>query len=172
LCLDQSVFTATLKYKSKFRKRNIMTNSFMHPAAVFIGIALSSGALARPERPPPLLPLAAEPAPRLTVHPPVPEALARGVVILQFSIEHLRVMPVFGAKAVDVSPHLGHLHITVDDWPGTWAHTSGDPLILVGLTPGSHKIRMELADPNHKILGGETVTVSVPDTRAATPHGH
>lgn len=123
-------------------------------------------------RPAAVVPLDAEPAPKLIAYPPLPDALARGVVIIQFRTENLRVLPVFGKNAVDVSPHLGHVHVTVDDWPGTWAHTSTDPLILVGLKPGTHTILMEIADPNHKILGSDTVTVTVPDIKAAKPHAH
>jgi hypothetical protein len=134
--------------------------------------AFCSLALAQADRPSAVIPVAAEPAAKLIVYPPLPDALARGVVIVQFRTENLRILPVFGSKAVDVSPHLGHIHVTVDDWHGTWAHTSGDPVILVGLTPGQHKILLELADPNHKILTGETVNVTVPDTKAAKPHGH
>lgn len=123
-------------------------------------------------RPAAVIPLASEPAPKLIAYPPLPDALARGVAIIQFRTENLRVLPVFGKDAVDVSPHLGHVHVTVDDWPGTWAHTSTDPLILVGLKPGAHKILLEIADPNHKILGSDTVTFTVPDTKAAKAHAH
>lgn len=119
-------------------------------------------ALAQAGNPPPVLPLAAEQAPRLTVYPPIADALARGVVILQFRTENQRTLPIFGAKAAEVSPHIGHLHVTVDQGPGTWAHTSEDPIIIVGLPPGVHKIRLEMADPTHKILGGETIEVLVP----------
>jgi hypothetical protein len=45
-------------------------------------------------------------------------------------------------------------------------------VIVVGLPPGPHKIKLELADPNHKILSGETVTVTVPDTKGGKPHDH
>jgi hypothetical protein len=131
------------------------------------------GADAAPsQRPPAVIPLAAEPPPRLTVFAPLPEALARGVAIIEFRTEHLRVLPVFGQSAVAVSPHLGHVHVTVDDWHGTWAHTSADPVILVGLTPGPHKVLLEMADPSHKILGGETVVFTVPELKAAAPGAH
>lgn len=136
------------------------------------GTILSSSAFAQADQPPPVIPLASEAPAKLIVYPPQPEALARGVVIIQFRTENLRIMPVFGSKAVDVSPHLGHMHVTVDDWHGTWAHTSGDPVILVGLTPGQHKILLELADPNHKILTSQTVNITVPDTRTGKSHQH
>ena len=71
----------------------------------------------------------------------------------------------FGKVAGDVSPRLGHLHVTVDDWKGTWAHTSEDPIILVGLTPGPHKVLLEIADPNHTVLTRTTVSFSVPEVK-------
>jgi hypothetical protein len=150
----------------------IMRTSVKHFFAGVISSVLCSMALAQADRPPALLPLASEPVAKLVVYPPQPDALARGVAIVQFRVENLRVMPIFGPKAVDISPHLGHMHVTVDDWHGTWAHTSGDPVIIVGLAPGAHKILLELADPNHKILTGETVNVTVPDTKGGKSHDH
>ncbi|CAG9182928.1 DUF6130 family protein [Cupriavidus pampae] len=123
------------------------------------------------EQPPAILPLASEPSPRLVPYAPLPEPLARGVVIVQFRTEHFRVMPVFGKTASEVSPRIGHLHVTVDDGPATWAHTSEDPIIVVGLPAGPHRVKLELADPTHKILATELVTVTVPDVKAA-PHRH
>lgn len=121
---------------------------------------------------PAVLPQESEPAPKLIAYPPIPEALARGVVIIQFRTENMRVMPVFGKKAVEVSPHLGHLHVTVDNWQGTWAHTSADPIIVVGLTPGSHKILLEIADPSHKVLTSDTVNFTVPQQKEEKAHMH
>ena len=140
--------------------------------AIAFGLALSSGALGQAARPPAILPVASEQEPKLIVYPPHPDALARGVIIIQFQTENLRIMPVFGAKAAEVSPHLGHMHVTLDDGPGTWAHTSNDPVIINGLPPGTHKILMELADPNHKILTAETVNVTVPETKGGMHHDH
>jgi len=143
-----------------------MQTSIKHLLAITLGLTLGANALAQVDHPLAILPLASEPDAKLVVYPPQPGALARGVVILQFRTENLRVLPVFGAKAIEDSPRIGHLHITVDDRPGTWAHTSNDPVIIAGLPPGTHKIQMELADPNHKVIGGETVSVTVPDTRS------
>ena len=58
-----------------------------------------------------------EPAPKLIVDPPLPEGLALGVVWIQYRVENLRIVPVFGEGAAKVSPRVGHLHITVDDLP-------------------------------------------------------
>src|SRR6476646_5422616 len=58
-----------------------------------------------------------EPAPKLIVDPPLPEGLAQGVFWAQYRVENVRIVPVFGAAALQVSPRIGHLHITVDELP-------------------------------------------------------
>lgn len=117
------------------------------------------------DSPPAILPLESETAPTLIAYPPLAEPLARGVVIIQYRAVHARIMPVFGKAAADISPRLGHLHVTVDDWKGTWAHTSEDPIILVGLTPGTHKVLLEVAAPTHNILTSTTVSFVVPEKK-------
>lgn len=152
-----------------------MSRPFQQLALAAAGLTLcvaAWGQAGSQAAPPAVIPVASEPAARLIPYPPHADALARGVVIVQFRTENFRVIPVFGANAVDVSPRIGHLHVTVDDWPGTWAHTSPDPLIVVGLKPGEHKIRLELADPSHKILATETVLVTVPAIGGARAHSH
>jgi len=110
-----------------------------------------------------LFPLANEPAPKLFVSPPLPGPLARGAVLIQYRLENFRVLPVIGESALNVSPRAGHLHVNVDDLPWVWADTSGTNTIVVnGLPPGEHKVRIELADPTHRIYTGETVTFTVP----------
>lgn len=147
-------------------------------AAALAAVQMTAVAQTAPDtiRPPAVLPLEAEPAPRIVAYSALPEPLTRGVVIVQFRTENFRVIPVFGKGATQVSPRVGHLHVTVDDGPATWAHTSEDPIIVVGLPPGSHRVRLELADPTHRILAAEVVTVTVPDTRssaaAAAPPVH
>lgn len=137
--------------------------------ALAVGVCFCTSALgqgaADSDPPPAILPLASESAPRLIAYPPLAEPLARGVVIIQFRTEHARIMPVFGKVAAEVSPRLGHLHVTVDDWKGTWAHTSEDPIILVGLTPGPHKVLLEVADPTHQIITSTTVSFTVPEKK-------
>jgi hypothetical protein len=155
-----------------------MRSLFKHLTVVAAGALFCLAAGAQPAneagRPAAVLPLAAEAPPRLVVYPPLAEPLARGVVVLQYRTENVRVIPVFGKGALEVSPRVGHLHVTVDDRPGTWAHTSGDPIIVVGLEPGVHKMRIEVADPVHKILTSETVTVTVPGQpgSSTTTHRH
>lgn len=138
-------------------------------------VCVSAGATqAAPDihRPAAVIPVDAELPAKLHVYPPLAEALARGVVILQFRTENFRVLPVFGKNAIDVSPRLGHLHVTIDGKPGTWAHTSGDPIIVVGLPPGPHEALIELADPGHGILAAEKIRFVVPERRALAASTH
>ncbi len=110
----------------------------------------------------PLLAIKNEAPPKLIVDPPLPEPLSQGRVFIQYRTENLRVLPVFGKGALDVSPRIGHIHITLDDAPWHFVDASGETIILVGLEPGLHKVLIELADPTHKVITGETVTFTVP----------
>jgi Family of unknown function (DUF6130) len=102
---------------------------------------------------------------RLLVDPPLPEPLAQGRVFIQYRTQNLRVLPVFGKGALEVSPRLGHVHITVDDAPWHFVDASGQTVILVGLEPGPHKVLIELADPRHKVITSEIVKFTLPDPK-------
>lgn len=115
--------------------------------------------------PSPLIAIENEAPAKLIVDPPLPEPLAQGRVFIQYRTENLRVLPVFGKGALDVSPRIGHIHITVDDLPWHFVDTSGETLILVGLEPGPHEVLIELADPTHQVITSETVTFTVPDSK-------
>jgi hypothetical protein len=107
-----------------------------------------------------------EPAPKLIVDPPLPEGLALGVFWAQYRVENLRIAPVFGAGALQVSPRVGHLHITVDDLPWLWADSSDLGTVdMAGMPPGPHKVKIELVDANHNVFPGQvaTVTFTVPE---------
>ena len=101
-----------------------------------------------------------EPAPKLIVDPPLPEGLAQGVFWAQYRVENVRIAQVFGAGALNVSPRVGHLHITVDDLPWWWADASDNNTIdVAGLPPGEHKVAISLVDANHNLFPGQLVTV-------------
>jgi hypothetical protein len=129
--------------------------------------SLATGASAQSARdirgPSPLVALENEPPPKLIVDPPLPDQLAEGRVFIQYRTENLRVVPVFGKGALDVSPRIGHVHITVDDAPWHFVDASGETVILVGLPPGSHEVLFELADPTHRVIASKTVTFVVPN---------
>ena len=107
----------------------------------------------------PLVAVANEPPVKLIVDPPIPEQLALGRVFIQYRTENLRILPVFGAAALSVSPRLGHLHYYVDDQAWPTVDTSGETVVLVGLPPGPHKVRLELADATHKPIPGASKVV-------------
>jgi hypothetical protein len=115
-------------------------------------------------RPAQVIPLTGtEPAPKIVIDPPLSEPLAsRGVVVIPYCAENMRIAPMFGAGALAVSPRIGHVHVTVDDAPWHWADASGNPLILRGLPPGPHKVLIELMDPNHQPVDKGKVTFVVP----------
>lgn len=114
-------------------------------------------------RPSPLVAIDNEAPAILVVDPPLPEQLANGKVFIQYRTENLRLMPVFGKGALDVSPRVGHIHVTVDDSPWHFIDASGETIVVVGLEPGPHKILIELADPIHRVIGSETVAFTVPE---------
>lgn len=104
-----------------------------------------------------------EPPPKLFVDPPLPEGLAIGVVWIQYRVENLRIVPVFGPGATKVSPRVGHLHITVDNLPWWWADASDNNTIdIAGLPAGEHTVRIELVNPNHKIYETKVVKFNLP----------
>ena len=107
----------------------------------------------------PLVAVPNEAPAKLIVDPPIPEQLAQGRVFIQYRTENLRILPVFGNAALTVSPRLGHLHYYVDDQSWPTVDTSGETVVLVGLKPGPHKVRLELADATHKPIPGATQLV-------------
>jgi hypothetical protein len=112
----------------------------------------------------PLVAIPNEPPAKLVIDPPVPEQLALGRVFIQYRTENLRVLPVFGNAALSVSPRVGHLHYYVDGQSWPIVDTSGETVVLVGLKPGPHTVKLELADAMHKPISGasQVVEFSIP----------
>jgi hypothetical protein len=110
-----------------------------------------------------VVPIENEPAPRLIVEPPLPGPLAGGGVFIPYRVENLRIMPVGGPAARNVSPRVGHLHITVDDLPWQWAdYGQSNTIILVGMPRGQHNVLIEVVDPEGRVLTAQTVTFAAP----------
>jgi hypothetical protein len=115
------------------------------------------------------VPLAEQPPAKLVVDPPLPDQLADGRVVIQYRTENLRVVPVFGRAALAVSPRIGHLHVAVDDTPWVWAHMGGDDLIIDGLSPGPHRVRIDLVNTDHQPLAQDVVKFEVPRRSPSRP---
>jgi hypothetical protein len=110
-----------------------------------------------------VVPIDDEPPPRLIVEQPLPGPLAQGVVFIPYRVENLRILAVGGSAAREVSPRVGHLHITVDDLPWQWAdYGQSNTVILVGMPGGQHKVLIEVVDPEGKVFTGQTVTFDSP----------
>jgi hypothetical protein len=118
----------------------------------------------------PLVAIQDEPAVKLIVDPPIPEQLALGRVFIQYRADNLRIMPVFGKAALAVSPRIGHLHYWVDDQSWVTLDTSGETIALVGLSPGPHKVRLELADATHKPIPGASQVIEFTMPAPADSH--
>src|SRR5262245_24846711 len=146
-------------------------------AAVFSsGVLMDHGGSLRAQtittacRPAPVIPLTTpQPAARLVIDAPLAEPLAsRGVVVISYCTEHIRIVPVFGPGALTVSPRVGHIHVSVDEAPWRWADASGTPIILQGLPPRPHTVLVELVNANHQVVDKSTVKFAVPSSSAAT----
>jgi len=120
----------------------------------------------------PYVEIESEPAPMLIVDPPLTNLLAQGIVWIQWRVENVRILPVFGKGALNVSPRVGHFHICVDDLPWLWADASNlNTIDLAGMPPGPHKVRIDLADANHQVFPGQSKTVTFTVTGTG-PHTH
>ena len=109
----------------------------------------------------------AQPAAHFVVGQPLAGPLSAGLVVITFRAENLKIVPVYGETASQVVPRLGHLHITVDDGPWHWLHASEEPIVIQGLPSGPHRVLIEFADANHKILEAETLTFEIPQRPAS-----
>ena len=150
-----------------------MPRQMKYALALLVAFAFAAPASAQTARdivgPAGVVPWSAPQLPaRIIVDPPLPGPLARGQVFIQYRADNLRIQPVFGPNALDVSPRIGHIHVIVDDNPWHWADASGEPVILVGLPPGPHEVEFILADANHMPLDRAVVAFTVPAT--TTPH--
>ena len=99
-----------------------------------------------------------EPAPKLIVDPPLPDLLDQGVGWIQWRVENMHIVPVFGKGALNASPRVEHLHVQVDDLPWWWADSSDNNTIDIANFPaGEHKVTIQLVDANHTVIPGQTV---------------
>jgi hypothetical protein len=126
---------------------------------------LTAPALAQPSdvvRPPAAVTVADSQRPAIVIDAPAPDSTVRGPAIIVFRAENIRIMSLFIPEAPDASTvPTGHLHVNVDSADWHWVHTSVDPVVVTGLLPGKHTVRLELADKNHRPLDAQTVTFTI-----------
>jgi hypothetical protein len=113
----------------------------------------------------PVVQLTSEPPPMMFIDDPLPEPLSFGRVVIQYRTENLRIVPVYGKAALEVSPRIGHLHLTVDHSSWHWLDASGEPITMNGFEPGPHCILFELADPTHKIIDSTLISFVIPEKK-------
>jgi hypothetical protein len=156
----------------KFLKHSRSKSALLLSVPVMLLCAMTVAAQSAMDkcRPASVIPLANEPPAKLVIDPPLAGPLARGVVVIQYCAQNLRLLPLFGPDALAVSPRVGHIHVRVDDALWVWADASGNPIILMGLSPGPHKVLIELEDANHHTLDKGTVKFIVPEKTAAEEH--
>lgn len=105
-----------------------------------------------------VVPLENEPPPSLVLSPPLPGPLANGVAFIPYRVQNLRIMPLGSPAAKNLSPRVGHLHITLDDAPWSWAdYGNSDTIILINLPRGEHKVLVEVVDPEGGVLTSQTL---------------
>lgn len=128
-------------------------------ACNFYALSASAQTAKEIKGPTPLVAIQNEPPAKLIVDPPIPEQLALGRVFIQYRTENLRILPVFGKAALEVSPRVGHMHYFLDNQSWPTVDTSGETVVFVGLPPGPHKVRFELADAIHRPIPGASQIV-------------
>jgi hypothetical protein len=99
---------------------------------------------------------------KIHVDPPLAESLKIGRVVIAYYAENLRIVPVYGPTALLISPRIGHIHVTLDDAPWHWLDASGEPVVMNGLPPGPHKVKIQLVNAVHVPLDQALVEFTVP----------
>ena len=133
-------------------------------AAIVVGMAHTAAAHTAPVS----TTSSTQPAPAILIDSPAPDSTVRGPAIIVFRAENIRIVSVFVPEVADASSVPGgHLHVKVDSGEWHWVHTSVDPVVISGLPPGKHTVRVELADKNHRPLDVQTVSFTI-----AAPHIH
>ena len=148
----------------------IMRTVVMGTAVALYAVSASAQTAKDVKGPTPLVAIQDEASPKLVVDPPIPEQLALGRAFIQYRTENLRIIPVYGKAALAVSPRVGHLHYYVDDQSWPTVDSSGETVVLVGLAPGWHKVRLELADTLHRPIPGASKVIEFTIPAPKDPH--
>jgi hypothetical protein len=162
--------------RNPFRRGHIARTGFLL-LAVTVGALLASFTYAQSAKQvrgaTPYTEIENEPPPKLIVDPPLTNLLAKGIVWIQWRVENVRILPVFGKGALSVSPRVGHFHINVDNLPWLWADASDlNTIDLAGMPPVPHKVKIDLVDANHELFQGQSKTVNFTVPEGADSNAH
>src|SRR5256885_16791030 len=119
--------------------------------------------------------VSAQGKPRIFFVEPKNGAMVKSPVHLKFGIENYKIAPVPEGDVKTARPGVGHFHVGVDTGclkPGqtivkgtpSWIHFGkGDSEIDMQLTPGKHRLALQLGDDLHNTVKGlcSTTTVNV-----------
>jgi hypothetical protein len=126
--------------------------------------------------PAPAAPPAAASGPRVFFEQPKDGATVKGPLVhLQFNVENFTIGAVPPDPVTTVRPNIGHYHVGYDTDclpPGTeivkgtptWIHFGkGDAQMDMQMTPGTHKLALQIGDDKHVTLPGlcQQITVTV-----------
>ena len=100
--------------------------------------------------------------PKIIIDSPTDSQTVQPVVIIKFHTENMIIQSPFGEHPAHAGPrNIGHLHVTVDDNSWYWVHSTLDPVVIAGLSPGVHRVTLELAGPDHKPIASQSVTFTI-----------
>jgi hypothetical protein len=119
--------------------------------------------------------VSAEGKPRIFFVSPKNGASVKSPVHLEFGIENYTISPVPDGTVTTARPGVGHFHVGIDVGclkPGetivkgtpSWVHFGkGDAKFDTQLSPGKHKLALQLGDDLHNTVKGlcSTITVNV-----------
>jgi hypothetical protein len=106
---------------------------------------------------------AAEPLkPTLVIDSPTDGESTGRVVTIKFHAAGLKIaMPGAPEAQGEGAVKNGHIHVRVDDATWIWLHATDTPVVISGLTPGPHNVKLELAEASHKVVDAKTVNFTV-----------
>ena len=100
--------------------------------------------------------------PTLTIVSPTEGQSVSATVNVEFRVANIKIeRPMPGHVDQPGAMRTGHIHVRVDDTPWIWLHDVDEPVGVAGLSPGPHKVRLELAGSNHRPVDSKTVTFTV-----------
>lgn len=104
--------------------------------------------------------------PKLILEAPRADLLETGNVYLPFHVENMSILPLYteihGEQATTLTPTIGHLHVKVDDNAWSWIHAQPEPIYFGALSPGKHRMVIELVDASHAVIETQTLELTVP----------